>query len=269
MIPLQVLPDAVTTDAHRGALGGPKLVEAMRRGDERAFAELVRRYSRRLHGMCMRYLHDEHLADDTVQETFLRMLENLARVDDDLNLGPWLHRIATNLCLDELRRHRRAIRWLDSDEDGQESLLFQVIDGDRARQPEHAFDDCVVRDRVRAAASRLPARQLTVLANDLCDVSQADTARALGVSVGAVQGILFRARERFRSEYMELAGTGGLPPECATVAFTLEMVPLRSLRLDRLKALRRHLSECGRTCTRFGELLERAERVTPADAVAV
>ena len=246
-----------------------QIVEALRRGDDATFARVVDQYSHRLRGMCFRYLRDEHLAEDVVQETLLRLLEHLPRVDENLNLSAWLHRIATNLCLDELRRRSRASRWHESSDEDHESLLVEVVDDDRRGQPEHAYDDGLTRRHLEAAAQRLPARQWAVLARDLSNMSQADTALAFGITVSAVQGILFRARERFRAEYVEILGEDHRPAECATVAFTIENVSLNALRLDRLKAIRRHLKGCAQCTLQFGAAVSRCQSGEFDEAVAV
>jgi len=227
------------------------LLSAHLRGDESAFAILMVRYQGRLRGMCWNYLHDAEMVEDVLQDTFCQVLERIPRVDGDLNLSAWVHRIAANLCIDELRRRGRRAE-LQTAGDA-EPALSSVVDEDRLGRPEEAFDLDVTRRLVRAAILQLPERQRDVLIlRDVCGRSEAETARALGSSTGAVQGILHRARESFRETYIALESDEALPGECGQVAFVFEHLRLASLRKDRLGAVERHVGECRWCRARFG-----------------
>lgn len=235
------------------------LVAAFRAGDEDAFAKIVERYQHQLSGMCWRYLRDAHLVEDVVQEAFLRLFENRAQVDGAFNVSGWLHRIAVNLCLDELRgRARRGHLHPDLED-------FEIPDRDRSARPDEAYEIALTRETMRGAAKQLPARQFAVLVlRDVMGKSQADTAAELGISGTAVQGILFRARERFRTEYVALARPGTEPVACATVRFTLESVTMCGLRRDRYAAVSRHLFSCPACWSRFGREVVVAGRLPDA-----
>jgi RNA polymerase sigma-70 factor (ECF subfamily) len=238
------IPDAERSDI--------RLVADYLSGDEHAFGVLVDRYAPRLRGMCWRYLHDDQLVEDVLQETLLRLFQTMPRIDSEFNVSGWIHRIAVNLCLDELRRRARLGDFHPMDVEDAEAALAGVVDADCAGRPHEAFDARMTRELIRVAAAQLPPRQRTVLVlRDVRGVSQADAAEELGISVGAVQGILFRARERFRAEYVYAAGLQDRPADCATTAFTLENVALGDLRRDRLSAVRRHLDGCADCKPRF------------------
>lgn len=84
-----------------------KLVSAFRGGDDRAFAELVRRYERPLFTFILRMVGDRSAAEDIYQETFLRMLRALPRYRDTGKFSGWLFSIAHRLCIDSSRRVKR------------------------------------------------------------------------------------------------------------------------------------------------------------------
>jgi RNA polymerase sigma-70 factor (ECF subfamily) len=226
------------------------LLSAHMRGDESAFAILMVRYQGRLRGMCWNYLHDAEMVEDVLQDTFCQMLQRVHRLDGDLNLSAWVHRVAANLCIDELRRRSRRSE-LHAPGDV-ERALGSVIDDDRRGRPEDAFDLDVTRRLVRAAILQLPESQRDVLIlRDVCGHSEAETARALGTTTGSVQGVLHRARERFRDAYIAMEYDQALPGECGQVAFVFENLRLAALRKDRLGAVQRHLDECRWCRTRF------------------
>lgn len=79
------------------------LVTASRSGDRRAYAELVRRHSRRVWAVCMGILGNAADSDDISQETFIRGFSRLGSLRGSGSFGPWIAQVARNLCLDQLR----------------------------------------------------------------------------------------------------------------------------------------------------------------------
>ena len=84
-----------------------ELVAAHRAGDGDAFDELVREHRRALLSHAKRKLHCDASAEDALQETLVRAYRALPNFSGEYRLGPWLHRIMHNVCIDEsVRRHR-------------------------------------------------------------------------------------------------------------------------------------------------------------------
>jgi RNA polymerase sigma-70 factor, ECF subfamily len=83
------------------------LVESHRAGDRAAFEAIVRVHQPALMAHALRSLHDRAAAEDAVQETLLRAYRALPRFDGEYKVGPWLHRILANVCVDEANRRRR------------------------------------------------------------------------------------------------------------------------------------------------------------------
>ncbi|GAA0342588.1 RNA polymerase subunit sigma-70 [Actinoallomurus spadix] len=169
-------------------------------GDERAFAALAERHRGELHVHCYRMLASFDEAEDAVQETLLRAWRGRAGFDGGALFRAWLYRIATNVCLDLLRRTaRRPVRggsfaevpWLQPYPDG-------LLD---AAAPAGEGPDAVVVERETielafvAALQGLPPRQRAAfLARDVLGRSAAETAELLGTSVAAANSALQRAR---------------------------------------------------------------------------
>ena len=83
------------------------LVDAVRAGDETAFAELFRRYYPPVAGYVKGYVRDTGRAEDVTQEAFFSALRRLRATDSEINFRPWIHEIARNASIDLYRRSRR------------------------------------------------------------------------------------------------------------------------------------------------------------------
>jgi RNA polymerase sigma-70 factor (TIGR02960 family) len=194
-----------------GAAGRPagaadQVVAAVWHGDEAAFAVLADRHRRELHVHCYRMLASFDEAEDLVQETFLRAWRARDTLEGGAALRAWLYRIATNACLDALRRRSRRlpslssfaeVPWLQPYPD---RLLDEVA-------PSDAEPDAVVvaRETIEltflAVIQLLPPRQRAVLIlRDVLDWSAAETAELLETSVAAANSALQRARATLRDE---------------------------------------------------------------------
>src|SRR5213082_75630 len=103
-----------------------ELVRAYREGDVHAFEELHRRYVASIFRLVRRKLGDALLAEDIAQETFMKALRMMDRVDDSFNFGGWVHTVARNLCYDELRRRQRDQRVEENDDEDDADLLASL-----------------------------------------------------------------------------------------------------------------------------------------------
>lgn len=161
------------------------LVTAAQQGDRRALDDLLRRHYPRVAAVCRRILHNEADAADATQDALLAAVRGLARFDGNAAFGTWLYRIATNACLDQLRRRqRRPSTSLDA--------LPEFADLVETRP----FDATVVDQlAVQGALERLPEDfRIAVVLRDVADLDYADIAETLGVPIGTVRSRIARGR---------------------------------------------------------------------------
>jgi len=187
-----VVRDHVASDA--------RLVESARSGDRDAFGDLVLRYERRLLRVLMRFVHDDDLAQDLAQETFLRVWERLDQFDQSRRFGPWLFRIGVNLTMDYLRRRKRRGRWA------------RFSDSPRERTPDPAIPDprqaIELRQEVNAALEEVPEKYRTVLVlRDLENFSTSEIAAILQRREATIRWRLAEARNRFQKVWAKRHGT--------------------------------------------------------------
>jgi len=154
-------------------------------GDSAAFGELVERHMRQVHALSWRMLGDAVEAEDVVQESFVKLWVNAKGwTPSGGGLGAWLRRIATNACLDRLRRPRGVSDAVlaEHEDDGPSADL--VIDAERRR--------AAVADAVRS----LPDRQRAAIVLTYYEgASNAEAASVLGIGVKALESLLVRARQ--------------------------------------------------------------------------
>jgi RNA polymerase sigma-70 factor (ECF subfamily) len=180
-----------------------------RRGDEGAFAALVRRYERELYGYLRRYLGDDALAEDVFQNTFLQVHLKRAQYDEGRPVRPWLYTIATRQAIDALRRQGRhqAVSLEQAREEGaggEVLTLLESLQGRDGGPPEHAEAE-ERRLLVRAAVDRLPdfLRQVLLLAY-YQGLKYRDVADVLGIPVGTVKSRLHAALARLHDAWADV-----------------------------------------------------------------
>jgi RNA polymerase sigma factor (sigma-70 family) len=163
-----------------------RLVDLVRAGNDRAFEAIVLRYHRPLLRHCRRLLPAGR-AEDAVQQALLRALEAMRADERELQLGPWLHRIAHNAAIDSLRRMDSHWEELDERMDGVE--------------PTHAAVEKRARfHSVMTNMGELPERQRRALVlRELEGRSYDEIATTLGVTGDGVRQLLNRARNSMRA----------------------------------------------------------------------
>lgn len=152
-------------------------------GDQAAARALTFRHAPRILALARRMLGDRAEAEDVAQETLLRMWRVAPDWRDEARLSTWLYRVASNLCVDRLRRRRdQGLDGVDELPDGAPAPLAGLETRDRARALEGAL-------------AELPERQrLAVVLRHMEERSNIEIAEILGLSVEAVESLLARAR---------------------------------------------------------------------------
>jgi RNA polymerase sigma-70 factor (ECF subfamily) len=190
------------------------LLDAARAGDDDAFRLLVDPHRLELHAHCYRMLGSVHDAEDAFQDAMLRAWRGLAGLIDGRRLRPWLYKIATNTCLDAIKRQSKQALPIDCgyiasngdrgkpphEPTGVEPVPYpdaRLADPDGYAKPEARYEQ---REAVElayiAALQHLPGRQRAVLIlREVLGLSARDVARLLETTVPSVNSALQRARK--------------------------------------------------------------------------
>ncbi|TMB22840.1 MAG: sigma-70 family RNA polymerase sigma factor [Deltaproteobacteria bacterium] len=178
------------------------LLAGLRRGDDHAFATLVRQHGGRMLATARRLLRDDDEAEDAVQEAFVSAARAIDGFAGDSKLSTWLHRIVVNTALMRLRSRRRRR------EEPIDDLLPRFdADGHHAEGVvgwETPSDVLLERRQTRAMVRRcideLPERYRTViLLRDIEEMDTEETAHSIGSTPNAVKIRLHRARQALRT----------------------------------------------------------------------
>ena len=168
------------------------------------FAQVFTDHQSAIYGYVYRMIGNADDAADLTLAAFEKALRAWPKRPVDLQVRPWLYRIATNTCLDELR-HRKLIRWLRLDfAEGDDAPLPHPVAPDN---PEESLIRAEDARAVRAALARLPERYRTALVlREAQGLSCEEIGDALGISRSAAKVLLFRAREKLREVYKQSSG---------------------------------------------------------------
>jgi RNA polymerase sigma-70 factor, ECF subfamily len=186
LLPILLAVRAVQDDA--------ELVARMQRRDPQALAELYDRYGRLVYSLILRVVHDTGMAEDLVQETFLRVRNRVAGFDAQKgSMGPWLLAVARNRAIDYLRsaggRERNSVEFEEHDHPAlYGDMEKDILISDKAR-------------RVKSAIEKLSPNQRQVIELAYFEgLSQTEMARRMGQPLGTVKTWVRTALKNLRDE---------------------------------------------------------------------
>lgn len=182
---------ALTQHASSSEMEDETLIVLVAQQDHAAFSRLTARHLKRAYGIALRILGDPAEAEDVTQETFAKIWIHAPRwIPGKAKFTTWLYRIAANLSIDRKRRRRpNTMDEIPEQQDEQTPDGFETIHSDE------------ITTQVRRAIDQLPDNQRTAIL--LCghnDLSNAEAAEAMGLSVKAVESLLVRARRSLREK---------------------------------------------------------------------
>jgi RNA polymerase sigma-70 factor (ECF subfamily) len=212
------MPGSSTPGGAVASLEDRSLVEALRAGDDRAFADLVDRYSPSLLRLAMVYVGSRAVAEEVVQEAWLGVIKGLDRFEGRSSLKTWIFRILTNTAKTRAAREGRSVPfssvWSSHDDPGEPSVdPDRFLDAGDAHWPRHwasspsGWHDVPeqrllgveARERIERAIEALPSAQQEVITlRDVEGFRSEEVCSLLGISEGNQRVLLHRARSKVR-----------------------------------------------------------------------
>ncbi len=174
-------------------------LEALRKKDKRAFAQLVDQNSDHIYRLALRLTGNSQDAEDVVQETFIKAFNNVESFEGRSKVSTWLYRIATNEALMLLRRRKDGITPIDEGVETDEGEIMPIQIVDWCCLPEKEIMTEETRQVLQEAALQLSsANRAAFLLRDVEGLSTQEAAEALDISESALKVRLMRARLQLR-----------------------------------------------------------------------
>ncbi|MDX9728484.1 MAG: sigma-70 family RNA polymerase sigma factor [Bacteroidales bacterium] len=170
-----------------------KVIERALNGDSRAYAELLNRYRDSVYYVMLRMISNPSDAEDLTIEAFGKAFHNLAKYVPSHAFSTWLFRIATNNCIDFMRRKSQTPRPFDQDE-GEEDEVEATVASDMI-----APDELMINRETAASLNRIvktlkPRYRRLIELRYFEDYSYEEIASELSLPIGTVKARLFRAK---------------------------------------------------------------------------
>ena len=188
-----------------------RLIEACRAGDAAAFNLLVWRWEKPLYNFVFKYVGDGELAQDLVQDTFVRVLKSIGRYTYRGSFSTWLYRIAINLCKDHLKRKRVPMVSLHDyyTSGAGERVYVQDRVADEAARTDESLKAEEREELVRRLLGSLPEEErIVILLKEYQELTFREIAEVLDVPEGTVKSRLYHALRNMR-ESLERSGFSG------------------------------------------------------------
>jgi RNA polymerase sigma-70 factor, ECF subfamily len=179
------------------------LIENTLKGDQGAFAELVRRYQAAVWGTVHRILGNSSENEDVVQEVFLRAFTALRKFDLKYPFGPWVLRIATNYCIDQLRRRkgRKMQLWSELTEFDQQRLMNNLSRDNDLEPAAMEGTEGYVRVAQALLDGLNPKYRAAFILREVEEKNYDEVALALGTSEVAARVRVSRARAELQKKF--------------------------------------------------------------------
>ena len=193
------------------AVGGGEraLIEAAQRKDPEAFEQLVRLYDRSVMRVTLNVLRSPEDARDAYQEAFLKAYRKLDTFRFQCSFHTWIYRIATNVCLDQLRRKgvRKEYAVDDREDETGTNPLRNAADKRPAGDPGRAYESGALGERIRQALEGLsPNERMVFELRHFEGLRLRKIGEIVGISEEAAKNSLFRATKKLRAELGEFQG---------------------------------------------------------------
>ena len=167
-------------------------------GDTEAFDRLFNKYLRRIVNFAYRFVRNREVAEELAQDIFLKVYENGAGYQAHAKFTSWIYRIATNVCLNEIRkpqyRARHESLYISQDRSGEGEEIRLAVK--TAAGPDAALQRQAIGRVIGDALEQIPEKQrIAFLLNKYQELSYAEVADVMHMSEKAVKSLIHRAKE--------------------------------------------------------------------------
>ena len=171
-----------------------RLVQKAKKGDQQAYAELMGRYRDSIYYMLLKMVNNTSDAEDLMIEAFGKAFKSIDQYTPSFAFSTWLFKIATNNCIDFIRKRRTSTISIDQTSEDQDTQSI-IIQSDTPDPEEHMIIDQRIK-LLRDVVSKLKPRYKTLVElRYFNEYSYEEISDELELPIGTVKAQLFRARE--------------------------------------------------------------------------
>jgi RNA polymerase sigma factor (sigma-70 family) len=172
------------------------LVAKAKAGDQNAFSKLMSRYKDSIYFMVLKMVHNRDDAEDLTMEAFGKAFNNIVNYSADYAFSTWLFKIATNNCIDYIRKKRLLTTSIDQTSKTEDGESTPIAVKDHNPDPEEAVIKEQRAAKIRSAIEELsPKYRALIELRYLDELSYEEIAEKLDIPLGTVKAQLFRAKD--------------------------------------------------------------------------
>lgn len=177
-----------------------EIIKKAKKGDKKSMGILVMNYQKQAFSLAFRIVGDDEDARDIVQDSFIKIWQNISKFDEKMKFSTWMYRIVTNMAIDYLRKVRKN-KMVDVEK--VESLIHKA-----GEDPEAKLSNIETGNLIRVTCDSLSPKQRIVYAlRELHDMGTEETAEILGMTIDSVKSNLYHARKYVRKKMQNLLNT--------------------------------------------------------------
>ncbi len=191
----------VKPEASKNTQEDRELVASAKQGDNKAFEALLRKYRKSVYYMLLKMIKNPDDAEDLTQEAFAKAFNSIDKFDATYAFSTWLFRIATNNCIDFIRKKRIQTVSIDQPMEGDDGSNIRFDVKDENLDPNQTMLKKQRKKYLNMAIERLPEKYRTLVElRYFRELSYEEVAKELEIPLGTVKAQLFRARELLSQE---------------------------------------------------------------------
>ncbi|KGT37886.1 RNA polymerase sigma factor SigW [Heyndrickxia coagulans P38] len=175
-------------------------IKQVMKGDQNAFNDIVELYKDKVFQICFRMIGSRTEAEDLAQETFIRAYIHIKSFKQERKFSSWLYRIATNLCIDRIRKKKPDF-YLDAEISGTEGLtLYSTVPAEE-KLPDMQVETLEMQEMIRREILKLPEKyRIIIVLKYIEELSLNEISEMLDIPLGTVKTRIHRGREALRKQ---------------------------------------------------------------------